>query len=336
MARSLRLEYEGAIYHVTARGNERSRIFALRSDRLRFLEKLAESVETYHVRLYAYTLMTTHWHALVETPRGNVSAFMQQFNTSYTTYYNIRHQRVGHLYSGRYKARLVQGDEYLLRLARYIHLNPVRTDAMKNCLLAEKKKRLREYVWSSYRAYIGAAPREQWVDYGPLMAMITRGRGRREDEYRHYVEAGIGIEDEQLAKALKWSSKGVGDREFCRWVDIEMKRLAGRMGAPEDVAMRRVEVGVEPEDILVAVCCRCHVPESELRGMRKKSEARSLAMKLLIEYGGLTQREAGRTLGLRDGSGVSRAIRDFNKRINSDKRLARLYERTRADLSTNH
>ena len=103
MARPLRLEYEGAIYHVMARGNERGAIFRLNSDRLRFIEKLAESAQTYHVRVYAYTLMHNHWHGLIETPRGNLSAFMQQFNTSYTTYFNTKHQRVGHLYSGRYK-----------------------------------------------------------------------------------------------------------------------------------------------------------------------------------------------------------------------------------------
>ena len=124
MARHLRLEFEGAIYHVTSRGNERSNIFANDRDKERFLEKLAENVEQHHVRVYAYIIMTNHYHLLLETPRGNLSVFMQQLNTSYTMYYNVSHRRVGHLFSGRFKAKVVAGDEYLLKLTRYLHLNP--------------------------------------------------------------------------------------------------------------------------------------------------------------------------------------------------------------------
>jgi REP element-mobilizing transposase RayT len=96
MARHLRLEYEGAIYHITARGNERSDIFRDDGDKKKFLEKLEELVEVHHVRVYAYVVMTNHYHLLVETPRGNISRFMQQLNTSYTMYYNVKHDRVGH------------------------------------------------------------------------------------------------------------------------------------------------------------------------------------------------------------------------------------------------
>jgi putative transposase len=139
MARPLRLEYEGAI-------------FRMNSDRLRFIEKLGESAQTYHVRVYAYTLMKNHWHRLLETPRRNLSAFMQQFNTSYTTYYNTKRQRVGHLYSGRYKAPLVEGDDYLRRLSRYIHLNPVRIASLDAFSRDEKVRRLHAYRWSSFQA----------------------------------------------------------------------------------------------------------------------------------------------------------------------------------------
>ena len=118
MARHLRLEYEGAIYHVTARGNERGVIFQNDRDRERFVEKLEELVGVHHVRLYAYVLMDNHYHLLVETPRGNVSRFMQQLNTSYTMYYNMKRGRVGHLFSGRYKAKLVCGDEYMIVIPR--------------------------------------------------------------------------------------------------------------------------------------------------------------------------------------------------------------------------
>jgi REP element-mobilizing transposase RayT len=129
MARPLRLEYPGAIYHVTARGNERRAIFRSDADRRRFVSKLLELREFHGVEVYAFTLMTNHYHLVICTPRANLAAFMQQFQTSYTVYFNRRHGRTGHLFAGRYKARLVEGGHYLLRLTRYVHLNPVKIRA---------------------------------------------------------------------------------------------------------------------------------------------------------------------------------------------------------------
>ena len=125
-------------------------------------------VELHHVRLYAYVIMTNHYHLLVETPQGNLSRFMQQLNTSYTMYYNVKHDRVGHVFSGRYKAKVVHGDEYLLSLTRYIHVNPVNVRGMKGRGVEEKVRYLRGYRWSSYRGYAGLGKPEKAVDYGPL------------------------------------------------------------------------------------------------------------------------------------------------------------------------
>ena len=122
MARLLRVQFPGAIYHVTVRGNERQLIFRDDPDRGRFLERLAQSQELYSVRLYLVCLMPNHLHLLLETPRGNLSNFMARLVTAYTVYDNLRHHRVGHLTQGRYKARMVEGNQYLLKLSRYIHL----------------------------------------------------------------------------------------------------------------------------------------------------------------------------------------------------------------------
>jgi len=125
MARKLRVQFEGAIYHVTIRGVERRTLFNDNNDCERFLECLGEAVEESGVRLYLFCLMTNHVHLLVETPQGNLSAFMHKLQTAYTVYYNLRHKRVGHLMQGRFGAKPVEGDTYLLVLSRYIHLNPV-------------------------------------------------------------------------------------------------------------------------------------------------------------------------------------------------------------------
>lgn len=328
MARPLRLEYEGAIYHVMARGNERGAIFQQNSDRLRFLEKLGESAHTYHVRVYAYALMKNHWHGLVETPRGNLSAFMQQFNTSYTTYYNTKHQRVGHLYSGRYKAPLVEGDDYLRRLSRYIHLNPVRSDSLDDLPRDEKMRRLHAYRWSSFRAYAGMTPRLDWMDYEPLLSLIAVNAPFRSAAYAEFVESGIEADDDVLAEASGWSSKAVGTRAFCRQVELDLKAQVGELGSPQDAAMRRMEAGTPPEIVERAVCKVCRVTQDDLYGRRRKSEARAILMKLLVEYSGMTQRAVAHHLGLTDGSGVSRAIAQLNHDLPLNKRLDRLLRKT--------
>ena len=112
MARPLRIQYPGACYHVTCRGNERRKIFRDDQDRKGFLERLALSLEIYEVSLLCYVLMDTHFHLLVMTPKGNLAEFMRHFNVSYTSAFNRRHRRVGHLYQGRYKAFLIDADTY--------------------------------------------------------------------------------------------------------------------------------------------------------------------------------------------------------------------------------
>ena len=143
MARHLRVEFPRAIYHVTCRmiGDRRlehSRLFVDDADRVRFLDRLAERVEQYRIRLYLYCLMVNHFHVVYETPEGNGSKFMQSLLTAYTVYYNLRHRRHGHLLDGRYKAKLVEGDEYLLALSRYVHLNPVQVGPIKGRPIEER------------------------------------------------------------------------------------------------------------------------------------------------------------------------------------------------------
>jgi len=226
MARHLRLEYAGAIYHVTSRGNERSNIFASSWDKQRFLEKLVENLERHHVRLYAYVVMSNHYHLLLETPRANLSAFMQQLNTSYTMYYNVKHNRVGHVFSGRFKAKLVSGNEYLLALTRYVHLNPVKIRAMRDKTPAAKIEELRSYRWSSYGCYAGMRKPEAWVDCGPLKALAGQYASERTLGYRAFVESDVAKDDDELQKALQLSSKAVGGWRFCRQVVCRNVRLA--------------------------------------------------------------------------------------------------------------
>jgi len=170
MARPLRIQYPGAVYHVMCRGNERREIFRGDDDRRAFLDFLVNSLGTYSVILHAYVLMTDHFHLLVETPLGNLAEFMRHFNITYTGYFNRQHKRVGHLYQGRYKSVLVEKENYLSMVSRYIHLNPVRIKSLESNSGREKLAILSRYPWSSLSGYFDGERRQSMVDYSLVLA----------------------------------------------------------------------------------------------------------------------------------------------------------------------
>ncbi|NOQ23538.1 MAG: helix-turn-helix domain-containing protein [Candidatus Aegiribacteria sp.] len=151
MTRSLRIEYPGAVYHVTARGTGRQNIFLNDSDRTKFLDRLLMTVCRHNWLYHAYCLMSNHYHLLLETPDGNLSVGMKLLNSVYAQYFNHSHDRTGHLFQGRFKAIVVEKDSYLLELCRYIVLNPVRSGIVKSP---------DDYKWSSYRQTAGLYQRE--------------------------------------------------------------------------------------------------------------------------------------------------------------------------------
>lgn len=183
MARPLRIEYDGALYHVTSRGNERKPIFKDNKDRELLLHTLAKVTERFHWLCYAYCLMDNHYHLVVETPDGNLSKGMRQLNGVYTQAFNRRHHRVGHLFQGRFKGILVQKDSHLLEVCRYVVLNPVRAKAVKQ---------LREWAWSSYRATAGQASIPRCLTVDEVLSHFGQRRGPAQQKYREYVSEGIG------------------------------------------------------------------------------------------------------------------------------------------------
>jgi REP element-mobilizing transposase RayT len=192
MARSLRIQYPGAFYHVTCRGNERRKIFLDDDDRYRFLKLLAESLEIYQVVLYAYVMMSNHFHLVLQTMRANLSEFMRRFNICYTGWFNYHHIRCGHLYQGRYKALLVDADNYLLELSRYIHLNPVRVGRLRKFDYREQWSYVKAYRWSSLPGYVNEKRTVEFIDYGIVLDMVD---GRR--AYQKFLLDGLkeGLED---------------------------------------------------------------------------------------------------------------------------------------------
>lgn len=183
MARPLRIEFSGALYHVTSRGDRREDIFEDDDERLTFLKVLAEVVERYNWLCHAYCLMSNHYHLVVETPDGNLSKGMRQLNGMYTQASNRRHKQVGHLFQGRFKGILVDKDSYLLELSRYVVLNPVRAGMVKAP---------QEYEWSSYRAMVGEAPGPRWLTTDGLLSQFGKRRSEARRRYSRFVHEGIG------------------------------------------------------------------------------------------------------------------------------------------------
>lgn len=265
MARPLRLNIADGWYHVFGRGNERREIFSTDRDREHFLELLAQMHERHRIVIHAYALLGNHHHCILQTPDANLSAAMQWLHGSYSTWFNVKHDRVGPLFQGRYKSVPVQDSAWAYALSLYVHLNPLRIaglglDKQGRVLegrgfrvpsreqVSERLSRLRQYRWSSYRYYAGYAEAPAWLEVGELLRRAHREQTYRERQYRsdvrhrlsHGVESSraerlrdtVAIGSAAFAKNVRELADGAdlhgvaGKRELRRRVSIEEVRGA--------------------------------------------------------------------------------------------------------------
>ena len=181
MARPLRLELAGGLYHVTSRGDGREDIYLSDTDRLAWLEIFTQVCQRFNWICHAWCQMDNHYHLLIETPEANLSQGMRQLNGVYTQYFNRSNGRVGHVYQGRYKAILVEHDSYLLELARYVVLNPLRANMVK---------RLDQWPWSSYLATCGQVDVPAWLNTDGLLSQFGKRRAQAIEGYIEFVHQG--------------------------------------------------------------------------------------------------------------------------------------------------
>lgn len=185
MARPLRIEYEGAVYHVTSRGNRQKPIFKDEVDRELFLSILEDVNKRYNWLCHAYCLMNNHYHLIIETPEGNLSKGMRQLNGVYTQMFNKRHKKVGHIFQGRYKAILIQKESHLLEACRYVVLNPVR---------AKIVQKPEDWKWSSYRGTVGLDNPHSCLTTEWILGQYSKRKRQAEKKYSEFVKAGFGGE----------------------------------------------------------------------------------------------------------------------------------------------
>jgi putative transposase len=184
MARPIRLEFPDAIYHVTTRGSDGGDIFVDDQDRQQFLSVLGEVVARTGWLVHAYVLMDNHYHLIIETPKSNLSRGMRQLNGVYTQRYNTRHACGGRVFQGRFKAILLERNEKLLEVCRYVVLNPIRLKAAKI---------ISRYRWSSYRATAGEIQAPAWLNTSWTLEHFGRSSSVAQRKYAEFVEAGVGL-----------------------------------------------------------------------------------------------------------------------------------------------
>lgn len=299
MARPLRITYPGAFYHVTSRGNERKAVFKSKRDREKFMDYLESATLRYDARIHAYCLMDTHYHLLLETPSANLPQIMRHINGAYTTYFNVKRGRSGHLFQGRYKAILVDIDEYAKELSRYIHLNPVRAKTVQTP---------EEYEWSSYQFYIGKQKPAKWLYRDFILGYFGKKISSAQKGYQNFVHALVHQEyDSPLDQVV--SSTLLGDADFIAFVKDNY--LTAKIPDKELPALKELVKRRSIQEIFEEV-------ESVFTG--DKALARNVKMYLCQRYTGKKLKEIGSHFGIGE-SGVSQACRRVSHRMEKDKTL---------------
>jgi len=302
MARPYRLRSENCLYHIMSRGDDRKRIYIGSGDYEKFMSYVIQAKERYRFYFYAYCLMPHHFHLLLETRLANISAIMHYIKGAYTVYYNIRHQRCGHLFQGRFKSIVVDKDSYFLELSRYMHLNPVRAG-----IVADPN----EYHWSSYHGYTGG--KDAYIDFDQVKGYMNKDPG----EYRRFVLDGIRSPGNPMRDV--YAGFLLGSVPF---IKARLKEL-GHQVTSDDITYKTAmqDDKSRSETIISRVTRHFGVTLNELKGSRTRpSRARQILVYLLRKYTGLTNREIGEVVGLRF-SAVSKAGLQIERLMAVDKKI---------------
>lgn len=309
MVRPLRIEFEGAVYHVTARGNERRQIFKDKADYRWFVGLLAHLPERFGALIHGYALMGNHYHLLIETPRPNLSRAMHYVNASYAGRFNRKRKRAGHLLQGRYRGLLIEKDSHLLSVSRYIHLNPVRAGVCE---------RPEQYVWSSYLEYIGRVKRSGWLTCEWVLEQFASEPAQARRRYKRFVEDGLGL-NENPFEGLR-NGFVLGSEKFL----AEAIKKAG-VRRHREVPQSRGLADPPDFDVLIALVAeRFGVSERDIlqRGTRNNA-ARNACLYLLRNLTESSNEEISQHFGVGPYA-VSKAALRFKEELARDRTAGKL------------
>ena len=319
MSRPLRIEYEDAYYHVMNRGRGRQRIFHSEKYYEAFIQCLAEAHSRFGIEIHAYCLMGNHYHLLIKTPRGNLGRAMRHIDGVYTQRYNRLKRTDGALFRGRYKAIVIDANNYLLQVSRYIHRNPVE-------LNTSLVKRIEDYPWSSFSAYINQSKAPCWLNrdcvYGEL--------GGKYKAYKTYVEQ---CNNEEISRfyRLKNTPSIMGEKAFKEYACGQAESL-GR-----EIDKKGLKHPVNLKTIVERVASAYQVPVKEIcvakRGNGVDNTPRWIAMKLCQEVGGAKLTEIGKMFNVGHYSTVSQTIGRLNVLMSEDVDVTRDFNMLSQDLT---
>lgn len=327
MPRPWRIRYAGAMYHVTVRGNGRRDVFKTGDDYVRFLMQLDDALEKDGVVLYAYALLSNHYHLFIETPFGNIQRFMQRLNTAYSMYHRYKHSAPGHCFQGRYGAKLVSGKTYIAALTRYIHLNPIKTKANARRRPDDIINDLNEYPWSSYRSYISSRDSEDRVNLRWLELMGCTTRQGNRQAYRRYVERFIAKDDAGFLEAMQASRYAIGDSDFVKEVEADLLKTRKNKGVYGDIVWPQIK-HPSLDNMAKIVADEFGI---ELKDLKSRTYAARIAKKVTAELGcrycGESQRTVGEYLGYTGNGSVAKQRQRLREILKDDKKLRRKVHR---------
>lgn len=309
MARPLRLEFPGALYHITSRGNARQDIFLDDQDRTLFLSMFAREAEQQKWRCYAYCLMSNHYHLMLETPESNLVTGMRRLNGVYTQKFNRRHGRVGHLFQGRYKSIVVDRENYLLELCRYVVLNPVRAGMVS---------KPGDWKWSSYLATAGEVEKPDWLEVDWILGQFDRVREKAKEAYKRFVLDGVGGQSPWTKlQGQIW----LGNRAFLE----RMERLVEKRDLEEVPSAQTFPSRPTKPDVLESVSREYGITVEELVGRMDQGAYRA-AVYLLQRVVNLSLKGVAEEFGV-SPSRISKIQGEIQKGIKRDSKLLKLLER---------
>ena len=313
MARPLRIEYEGAYYHVLSRGNKQEAIFLDDNDRQTFLKTIARMSERFDVTIIAYVLMDNHYHLLIRTNRANLSKSMQWLGTTYTTIFNLRNFQVGHLFQGRFKSILVENEAYLLQLSYYIHRNPLRAGIVQ---------RLIDYPWSSYPVYAYDRRCPDWLQIDLLLSQFGPENTRR-NAYREKVQQ-YADEKKSIWEDIR---HGVilGSQAF---LDRIKKDYLSKEAQADIPVLNDIANDTDLNEVIKAASAILKIDIRRLKSCRRISKSDMINRDMLLYHmwqsGRFKNSEIGSQVGLTISS-VSRRVGIFEAMLNNDKKLQMEY-----------
>jgi REP element-mobilizing transposase RayT len=313
MARTWRIEYKGALYHVLSRGNDGQDIVADDDDRKHFLDTVSEMGERFEIDIFAYVLMDNHYHLLFRTNRANLCRSMQWFGATYTKRFNLRHNRRGHLFQGRFKSMLVQNDTYLLQLSYYIHRNPLRAGMVR---------RVVDYKWSSFRAYAYGRKHPNWLNTNVVLSQFVNVKDRHR-AYRENMQK-YSKQEQRVWEDLRHGIF-VGTEKFVKKIK---KRYLPDVPHAELPHQKRATRALNIDKLLSKAAgilnCDLDLCRESARISESMKADRDLLIYLAWQSGGATNREIGEKFGL-TYSAVSHRVNVVKKLLSSNRELERKY-----------